>query len=295
MVFVFTILYDRKIMLRNFFVLAMLPLAALCQENWENPVRKLLKEGKPVIAGTVTIASPDVAAQMANMGFDLIWIEMEHSGITLETARNMILATRGLKAMPFIRVPVNELWTAKRALDVGAIGVIFPFTSTPELARQAAAATKYPPQGRRGFGPGLATFRWPSPEGYAAFANKNTMTVIIIEEERALEKVDEIAATPGIDVLFIGTSDLSQSLGVGGQLDHPKMKAALDKILAAGKKHGVPVGRPAGTPELIKRYLAEGYLFIQGPADLNLLGGGAKPLLDTMGKSGIDPKNRPLY
>jgi len=124
LVFVFTILYDRKIMLRNFFVLAMLPLAALCQENWENPVRKLLKEGKPVIAGTVTIASPDVAAQMANMGFDLIWIEMEHSGITLETARNMILATRGLKAMPFIRVPVNELWTAKRALDVGAIGVV---------------------------------------------------------------------------------------------------------------------------------------------------------------------------
>lgn len=282
-------------MLRRYLFLTLLPALLCAQEVWENPVRKLLKEGKPVIAGTVTTSSVDVAAQMANMGFDLIWIEMEHSGITLDTARSMILATRGLKAMPFIRVPVNELWTAKRALDMGAIGVIFPFTSTPELAKQAAAATKYPPEGKRGFGPGLATFRWPSPEGYAAFANRNTMTIIIIEEERALARVDEIAATPGIDVLFIGTSDLSQSLGVGGQLTHPKMQAALDKILAAGKKHNVPVGRPAGTPELIKQYIAEGYRFIQGPSDLVLLGNGSKPLLDALGKSGIDPKSRPLY
>ncbi|MBM3762900.1 MAG: aldolase [Acidobacteria bacterium] len=265
------------------------------QDLWENPVRKLLKEGKPVIAGTVTIPSVDVAAQMANMGFDLIWIEMEHSPITLETARNMILATRGLKAMPFIRVPVNELWTAKRALDMGAIGVIFPFTSTPELAKQAAAATKYPPEGRRGFAAGLPSFRWPSPEGYPAFANRNVMTIVIVEEERALANLDAIASTPGIDVLFIGTNDLAQSLGVGGQMDHPKMKAALDKILAAGKKHGLPVGRPAGSPELIKRYLAEGYQFIQGPSDLVMLGGGAKPLLDALGKSGINPKDRPLY
>jgi 2-keto-3-deoxy-L-rhamnonate aldolase RhmA len=263
--------------------------------EWENPVRKLLREGKPVIAGTVTIPSADVAMSMANLGFDLLWIEMEHSGITLETARNMILATRGLKAMPFIRVPVNEVWTAKRALDIGAIGVIFPFTSTPELAKQAAAATKYPPQGRRGYGPGLATLRWPSPEGYAAFAQKNTMTIAIIEEQKALDNLDAIAATPGIDVLFIGTSDLSQSLGVGGQLTHPKMKEALARILAAGKKNGKPVGRPAGSPELIKQYLDEGYLFIQGPSDLVMLSGGAKPLLDSMGKKGIDSKDRPLY
>lgn len=282
-------------MLRRLLLTSILALTLPAQDLWENPVRKLLKEGKPVIAGTVTIASVDVAAQMANMGFDLIWIEMEHSPITLETARNMILATRGLKAMPFVRVPVNELWTAKRVLDMGAIGVIFPFTSTPELAKQAAAATKYPPEGRRGYAAGLPSFRWPSPEGYPAFANRNVMTIIIVEEERALANLDAIAATPGIDVLFIGTNDLSQSLGVGGQMDHPKMKAALDKILAAGKKYGLPVGRPAGTPELIKRYLAEGYQFIQGPSDLVMLGGGAKPLLDVMGKSGLSPKDRPLY
>jgi 2-keto-3-deoxy-L-rhamnonate aldolase RhmA len=267
----------------------------LAQEVWENPVRKLLKEGKPVIAGTVVLPSADSAAMMANLGFDLIWIEMEHSAITLETARNMILATRGLKAMPFIRVPVNETWTAKRALDMGAIGVIFPFTSTPELAQQAAAATKYPPEGRRGYGPGLASTRWPSPEGYASFIQRNVMTIVIIEEQKALDNIDAIAATPGIDVLFVGTSDLSQSLGVPQQMNHPKMKDALARILAAGKKYGKPVGRPAGTPELIRQCLEDGFLFIQGPSDLNLLGAGAKPLLDAMGKTGFNPKDRPLY
>ena len=270
--------------------------ALLAQDaGWENPVRKTLKEGKPVIAATITTPSAEVAANAANLGFDLLWIEMEHSPITLETARNMILATRGLKAVPFIRVPVNELWTAKRALDIGALGVIFPFTSTPELAKQAAAATKYPPLGRRGYGPGLATGRWPAPEGYAAFADKNVMTIIIIEEGRAVDKIDEIAATAGIDVLFVGTSDLSQSLGVPQQFEHPKMKEALAKILAAGKKHGLPVGRPAATPALIQQYLKDGFLFIQAPADTNLYAVGAAPLLESLGKKGPDPKLRPIY
>jgi 2-keto-3-deoxy-L-rhamnonate aldolase RhmA len=121
------------------------------------------------------------------------------------------------------------------------------------------------------------------------------MTIVIVEEERALANLDAIASTPGIDVLFIGTSDLSQSLGVSGQMNHPKMKEAVSKILAAGKKYNLPVGRPAGTPELIKQYLAEGFQFIQGPSDLVMLGNGAKPLLDALGKSGIDPKSRPLY
>ncbi len=282
--------------MRSALVLALAALSGVAQETWENPVRKLLKAGQPVIGATITSTSVDAAAQAAQLGFDFLWIEMEHSPITLETARSMILATRGLKAMPFIRVPVNELWTAKRALDIGAIGVIFPFTSTPDLARQAVAATHYPSGGgRRGFGPSLAQFRWPAPEGYAEFANRNVMTIAIVEEARALEQIDEIASTPGLDVLFIGTSDLSQSLGHGGQLEHPVVKAALDKILAAGRKHKVPVGRPAGSAAQIKQYVAEGYQFIQGPADLVMMSAGARPLLDALGKTAPSPKEKLLY
>ena len=278
-------------------VLALASLAQVlpAQTEWENPVKKLLREGKPVIGATITVASPEVAAQAANLGFDFLWIEMEHSPITLETARNMILATRGLKAVPFTRVPVNELWTAKRALDMGSLGVIFPFTTTPELARQAVAACKYPPEGRRGAGPGLATFRWPAPEGYPKFANRNAMVIVIIEEARAVDQIEEIAAVPGIDVMFIGVNDLSYSLGLRGQMDHPKHAEAVRKIVAAAKRHHVSVGRPAATAEQIKRYMEEGFLFFQGPGDLGLMSAGARPLLQSLGKSGIDPRKQPLY
>src|SRR5271156_2993970 len=131
--------------------------------SWRSPVKEKLRAGEAVTACTITTNSVDIAAHAATLGFDFLWIEMEHSPITLETLRNITLATRGLKAVPIVRVPVNELWTAKRVLDAGALGVIFPFCSTPELARQAAAACKYPPHGRRGSGPGLASFRWPAP------------------------------------------------------------------------------------------------------------------------------------
>lgn len=263
--------------------------------NWENPVKTLLRQGQPVIGATVTVPSAEVAAQLANHGYDFLWIEMEHSPITLETARNMILATRGLKALPFIRVPVNERWTAKRALDAGALGVIFPFTSTPELARQAVTACKYPPVGQRGAGPGLAMFRWPAPEGYADFADRNAMVIVIVEEARAVERIDEIAAVPGIDVLFVGTNDLSFSLGHRGRQDPSEVQAAIRKVVEAGRRHGVPVGRPAGTPELIAQYRKEGFLFFQGPSDLSLMNGGSRPLLQSLGKSGLDLKTKPLY
>ena len=96
--------------------------------SWESPVKRRLREGRPVIAATITSASLEAAAHMAQLGFDFLWIEMEHSPITLETLRGMVLATRGSPALAFARVPVNEIWMAKRVLDMGVSGVIFPFT-----------------------------------------------------------------------------------------------------------------------------------------------------------------------
>lgn len=262
---------------------------------WENPVKTLLRDGKPVFGITITVNSVEVAAQAANMGFDFLWLEMEHSPITLETVRNMVLATRGLQAVPFARVPVNELWTAKRVLDAGVLGVVFPFSSTPELARQAVAACRYPPIGRRGSGAKLATFRWPAPQGYYDFADQNIVVITTIEEARALEKIDEIAATPGLDVLFIGTSDLSFSLGLRGQQDHPKLKEAIAKIVAAAKKHGKILGTIVGSPEEAKKFMAQGFLFFQAVAELNLMATGAQQFLAPLGKSAAPIKSKMLY
>jgi 4-hydroxy-2-oxoheptanedioate aldolase len=208
----------------------------------------------------------------------------------------MILATRGLKAVPLIRVPVNEVWTAKRALDAGALGVIFPFTSTPELARQAVAACKYSPLGNRGFGPGLAGFRWPAPgEGYPSFANRNVVVIILVENREGVENVDEIAAIPGIDAIYIGVNDLSYSLGRGGQFDDPVVREAIAKIVAAAKKNNVPVGRPGGSPEAIVRFMEEGFTLFQSPSETGLLRAAAERYLAPLGKKGNDPKEKSLY
>jgi 2-keto-3-deoxy-L-rhamnonate aldolase RhmA len=266
------------------------------KEVWRNPVRARLEKGEPVVGITLSLASAEVAAQAAGMGFDFLWIEMEHSPITLETLRNMVLATRGLPGVPFARVPVNELWTAKRVLDSGVLGVIFPFTSTPELARQAASACKYPPLGRRGSGAGLATLRWPAPEGYYDFADRNVMVITVIEEARAVENIEEIAATPGIDVLFIGTSDLSFSLGLRGEQDHPKHREAIARIVAAAKEHGKFLGRPAATLADLATYMEQDFRFFQAKTDLGFMTAGAKAFLDPLGKSATGTtKNSPLY
>jgi 2-keto-3-deoxy-L-rhamnonate aldolase RhmA len=249
----------------------------------------------PVIGSTITVASAETAAQVASLGFDFLWIEMEHSPITLETLRNIILATRGLKAVPIARVPVNELWTAKRVLDAGSLGVIFPFCSTPELARQAVAACKYPPHGRRGSGPGLAAFSWPAPEGYHTFADNNVMVVIIVEEERAVEHIDEIAATPGVDVIFVGTSDLSFSIGSRGQQDHPRVQDALKKVVAAGKANGKILGLPVKDAEQIKKYVDQGFLWFQTATELGLMARGARQLLEPLGRAAEPLQKGLLY
>ncbi len=252
------------------------------QTLFQNPVKQALREGRPVIGATITAASPDIAATLASSGFDFLWIEMEHSPLTLETVRAMILATRGMKAMPFTRVPVNEPWMAKRVLDAGSLGVIFPFSSTRELAEQAVKACRYPPLGIRGFGPSLAAPRWDFVgQSYPQFANENVMVIPIIEQKQAVENIDAIASVPGIDALFIGASDLSYSLGVGGQRQHPLVQEAIAKVLAAGKKYNVPVGYPSGNPEEIKQLIAEGFLLFQATTDLGLMKGAATELLNS--------------
>jgi len=249
-----------------------------------------LKRGQPVFGVVITVNSVEVAAQIATLGFDFLWIEMEHAPITLETLRNIVLATRGLPAVPFARPPVNELWTAKRVLDAGVLGVIFPFTRTPELARQAVAACRYPPAGLRGSGARLAQVRWPPAEGYYDFADENVLVVAMVEDISAVTHIEEIAATPGLDVLFIGTSDLSFSLGLRGRQDHPKLEAAVRKILAAGKKHGKTVGRPARTTSEINRFQKQGFRFFMTAADVDLMAAGASQLLGPLGKGrrGLD-------
>jgi 2-keto-3-deoxy-L-rhamnonate aldolase RhmA len=249
-----------------------------------NPVRLRLAAGEPVFALTITVPSVEIAAQAAHLGFDFLWVEMEHSPLTLETLRAMVLATRGAHTAIFARVPVNEIWTAKRVLDAGVHGVIFPFSSTPELARQAVDACRYPPVGRRGSGPGLASFTWPASSGYHDSADANVFVIAIVEEARAVERIDEIAATPGLDALFIGTSDLSFSLGLRGRQGDPPHAAAIQKVVEAARRNNIPVGRPAASPQQVVELRAQGFSFFQLATEVGFFKAGAREFLNAAGR-----------
>ena len=253
----------------------------------ESSLRMALAEGRPVIGATVTVPNVDTALTLANAGFDFLWIEMEHGPMTLESLRAILLATRGAKAVPLTRVPANELWLAKRVLDEGSLGVVFPFTSTRELAERAVASCRYPPLGDRGFGPALALSRYgmSGPE-YVRFANENVLVVVIVERKEAVENIEAIASVPGIGVLFVGVNDLSFSLGVGGRTTDPLVEQALTKVLEAGRRHGVPVGYPSGDAAEINRRIAQGFRFFQASSDLGLMAGAARDMLSKVDRGG---------
>jgi 2-keto-3-deoxy-L-rhamnonate aldolase RhmA len=262
---------------------------------WRNPVRARLEAGQPVFGLTITTPSVEAAAHAATLGFHFLWIEMEHSPITLETLRLMVLASRGLPAAVFARVPVVELWTAKRVLDQGVSGVIFPFSGTAEKAARAAASCRYPPTGKRGSGAGAAVRTWPHPSNYYDSADQHVMTVCVVEEASAIDEIDAIAATPGVDVLFIGTSDLSFSLGLRGKQNEPALEDAITRITEAARRHGKFLGRPAGTPDQVRRYMDQGFLLFQMPTEIGLMELGARQLLDPLGIFGIPTDQRATY
>jgi 4-hydroxy-2-oxoheptanedioate aldolase len=264
------------------------PPAAAAPAPGESALRTALREGRPVVGATLTVPNVDTAFALANAGFDFLWIEMEHGPITLESLREILLATRGTRAVPLTRVPANELWLAKRVLDAGSLGVVFPFTSTRDLAERAVAACRYPPAGARGFGPALALSRYGmGASDYVRFANENVLVVVIVEQKEAVENVDAIASVPGIGVLFVGVNDLSYSLGVAGRVTDPLVEKALEKVLEAGRRHGVPVGYPTGNPSEINRRIAQGFRFFQASSDIGLLTGAAREFLSKVDRGPV--------
>lgn len=260
-----------------------------------NLLRQRLEAGEFVLGLTVTIGNLESAVLAAKLGFHFLWVEMEHSPVSLEALRAMVLGTAGLGTSVLARVPVVALWTAKRVLDQGVRGVIFPFVADGEMARTAAQACHYPPTGLRGSGAGLAASTWFESGSYYDSADAHMLTAVVIEEKRALEHVDAIAATPGIDVIFIGTSDLAFSLGLRGRQDEPLLQEAIDTIVAAARRHGKFLGRPACSAEQVIRYRNEGFQFFQSVTELGLMRLGAEQLLRPLGIDGGSSHQGALY
>jgi 4-hydroxy-2-oxoheptanedioate aldolase len=221
---------------------------------------------------------------MAAAGYDWALIDLEHGAGDEREALAQLQALAARRCLAIVRVESTARQRVHRVLDFGAHGIMFPRIHTAEEARAAVAAMRYPPVGVRGvafsnracqYG---ANFR-PYLEGSTAL-----LTIVQIESPTAVENADAIAAVEGVDVLFIGPSDLSHSLGILGEFEHPNFVAAVQRTAQAALSHGKHCGILLLNPKDIKRYLDAGYRFIAAGSDAVLLNNAARSLVQSLQK-----------
>ena len=229
-----------------------------------NPAKEKLKRGEVVISMSVRLVrTMEIAQLAATSGFDSLYVEMQHSTFTEEQISQICQAALGAGITAMVRVPSIRPEHVGRVLDGGALGIIAPEIENVEEVRELVAAARFPPWGKRSaFGAQVFPLRYhsfPTAETYAAI-NDATMVVTMLENTQALEKVEEIAAVEGLDMLFVGTSDLTNSMGLVGQPDHPRVRDAFARTIEACRKHGkhVGIGGLAARPDLIAQYLEDG-------------------------------------
>lgn len=249
-----------------------------------NTVKQKLAEGKQVVGGTVQIPDPDSYCAMATSGFDFLWIEMQHSPMTYQDVAHMIMGCKGAPAMPFVRVPDATEGDIQKAADMGAVGIIIPMVDDVEKVRNAIKFAKYPPLGKRSQGGGQYGALWGS--DYRQIANDNMMIVAMIESPAGVKIAAELASTPGVDVVFVASTDLSSFSGL--KQGDPKYEALVDVIRTETLKAGKAVAGP-----LAWKSTRKGYTFFQGPSETALLKSGAKLALGdspaSESKRGIAP------
>lgn len=207
----------------------------------KNPLKAKLKEGKLILGPWITFANSDIPIYLSDLGFDFLLYDMEHAPLDRETVAEMIKFQGYQKnCVPLVRVPWNDIWLAKHMLDVGAYGLIIPWVNSREEAVNAVKYCKYPPWGLRGCAPGYAAFEDPD---YIDTANDETMVVVQIETQKALDNLDDILSVKGIDAVLIGPLDMAMSCGWYGKPDRwDNTKREMKKIIGACNKHGVAPG-----------------------------------------------------
>lgn len=247
-----------------------------------NRIKELLQTGKPSFGIIATVPGVQVVQTLASAGFDWVLIDQEHAPVDMGSVHAMIVATAATQTVPFVRIPWTHPWQAKTVMDLGALGVCFPMTCTGEQAAQAVRAVRYPPEGDRFWGPFYAPMRWGrSMANYIEDARADVLSIATIEHPSAVDNIDEIAATPGLDLAFIGPGDLAMSLGIPGQFEHPKFKEAVARAEAGLLKSQVALGGVARTPDQAKLMLDRGYrALVLGGFDWMLLQQAGQKLLE---------------
>jgi 2-keto-3-deoxy-L-rhamnonate aldolase RhmA len=244
-------------------------------------LRDALQAGKPLIGTLLTVASPEVAEALALMGFDWIFIDLEHGSLSIKDAQTAIQAVAE-RSFTMVRVPDGTPENIKRVMDTGCSGIIVPMVSSESYARKIVALAKYPPLGERSLGLGRAQGYGLRFAEYLASANAQTAVVVQIEHRDAIASVDQILAVPGIDALFVGPYDLSNSMGLVGQVGHPQVVAAIDKVRAACARKNLPMGIYCSNADQARNEIEAGVRIVAVGTDIMHMANSARSTLEAL-------------
>jgi 4-hydroxy-2-oxoheptanedioate aldolase len=248
------------------------------------PLRRHLAEGRATLGYLVTMPSVQLVQALARTGIDWLMLDMEHAPVGIESIAAMVAATAGTPLTPLVRVPGVRPELVKPVLDCGALGVVFPQIATREEAEATVRAVRYAPAGQRGYGPTYAALRWGlSNLDYLKAANDAVLNVVLIESLAGVDALDEILGVAGLDVVAVARGDLSENLGVAGQLDHPRLREVVAKAEARILAHPeVALGGIAFSPEEARAMIGRGYRFVVLGSDAGLVAGAAQRMVQAI-------------
>jgi len=247
----------------------------------QNAMKQKLMNGRDVWGVFMQLPSPELVEVSALLGYDFVVIDCEHGAISEDMAAHMIRAADAANLTPIVRVPRNEAPTILRYLDRGAQGIMVPQVNSRAEAERAAMACRYFPDGRRGIAPNRAVDYGLARAFKDALADVNREVLVIVQLEHAsgVERIEEIATTQGVDVVFIGPGDLSQSLGKPVQFDAPEVQAAIARVIGVCTQVGTAVGIYPGDGDNARRYAGLGAT-VQAIGDIALFVKGARAFIE---------------
>lgn len=255
----------------------------------QNRMKLKMDAGETAVGMIVRIMrGVEIAAIAKSAGFDCLYIDLEHCSFSLDTVSQISIAATALGITPLVRVPGIDPADISRTLETGALGIIVPHLDTREQAELVVQAAKFPPLGQRswlGINPHMLFRAGPAAESMRAL-NDATLVAAMIESVTAVENADEIASVDGLDMLLVGTNDLCNSLGVAGELDHPRVLEAYAAVAAACSKHGkhLGVGGLNSRPDVAKQILAMGGRYVSAGSDAGFLMSAATATAQTFKK-----------
>ena len=236
-----------------------------------NAFKRSLSSGVLPVGTWLMSGSQGAAEALGCAGFDFLVVDMEHVPIDVPHALTLLQAIAGTPAQPIVRLAANDPVLVKRAMDIGAQTLMFPFVQNEDEAASAVAAAKYPPQGTRGFAGMHRASRYGTVADYARRANDEACIIIQLETPSAIERLDAIAAVPGVDAIFVGPGDLSATAGHIGQIAHTDVQAQLQYCAKRCREHAMPIGTVGPTPEMVRTFVDYGYSFVAVASDMGMM------------------------